>query len=50
MLEVGMKAPDFTLLDKRGDSVSLSDFLGKKVVLYFYSKDNTPGWRTQQPL
>ena len=43
MLEVGMKAPDFTLLDKRGNSVSLSDFLGKKVVLYFYPKDSTPG-------
>ena len=47
MLEVGMKAPDFTLLDKRGNSVSLSDFLGKKVVLYFYPKDNTPGCTRQ---
>lgn len=43
MLELGMKAPNFTLLDKDGNSVSLSDFLGKKVVLYFYPKDNTPG-------
>ena len=47
MLEVGMKAPDFTLLDKRGNNVSLSDFLGKKVVLYFYSKDNTSGCTRQ---
>ena len=47
MLEVGMKAPDFTLLDKRGNSVSLSDFLGKKVVLYFYPKDNTSGCTRQ---
>ena len=47
MLEVGMKAPDFTLLDKRGNSVSLSDFLGKKVVLYFYPKDSTSGCTRQ---
>ena len=47
MLEVGMKAPDFTLLDKRGNSVNLSDFLGKKVVLYFYPKDSTPGCTRQ---
>ena len=47
MLKVGMKAPDFTLLDKRGNSVSLSDFLGKKVVLYFYPKDSTPGCTRQ---
>ncbi|MBE6962754.1 MAG: thioredoxin-dependent thiol peroxidase [Ruminococcaceae bacterium] len=47
MFEVGMKAPDFTLLDKRGNSVSLSDFLGKKVVLYFYPKDSTPGCTRQ---
>ena len=47
MLEVGMKAPDFTLLDKRGNSISLSDFLGKKVVLYFYPKDSTPGCTRQ---
>ena len=43
MLEVGMKAPDFSLLDKDGNTVRLSDFQGKKVVLYFYPKDNTPG-------
>ena len=43
MLEVGTKAPDFTLQDKHGNPVSLSDFQGRKVVLYFYPKDNTPG-------
>ena len=42
-----MKAPDFTLSDKDGNAVSLSDFLGKKVVLYFYPKDNTPGCTRQ---
>ena len=47
MLEVGMKAPDFTLNDKDGNAVSLSDFAGKKVVLYFYPKDNTPGCTRQ---
>ena len=47
MLESGMNAPDFTLQDKDGRSVSLSDFRGKKVVLYFYSKDNTPGCTRQ---
>ena len=47
MLEVGMKAPDFTLQDKDGRSVSLSDFYGKRVVLYFYPKDNTPGCTRQ---
>jgi len=47
MLEVGMKAPEFTLSDKDGTTVSLSDFLGKKVVLYFYPKDNTPGCTRQ---
>lgn len=47
MLEVGTKAPEFTLPDKDGNSVSLSDFLGKKVVLYFYPKDNTPGCTKQ---
>ena len=47
MLEVGMKAPNFTLPDKNGNMVSLSDFLGKKVVLYFYPKDNTPGCTRQ---
>ena len=47
MLENGMKAPEFTLFDKDGNVVSLSDFLGKKVVLYFYPKDNTPGCSRQ---
>lgn len=47
MLETGTKAPDFTLLDKNGAEVSLSDFLGKKVVLYFYPRDNTPGCTRQ---
>ena len=42
-----MKAPDFTLPDKDGNQVSLSDFKGKKVVLYFYPKDNTPGCTRQ---
>ena len=47
MLEIGMKAPEFTLNDKDGNSVTLSDFEGKKVVLYFYPKDNTPGCTRQ---
>ena len=47
MLEVGMKAPNFMLPDKNGNMVSLSDFFGKKVVLYFYPKDNTPGCTRQ---
>jgi len=47
MLEVGTKAPDFTLPDKYGNNVRLSDFLGKKIVLYFYPKDNTPGCTRQ---
>ena len=47
MLENGIKAPDFTLPDKDGNLVSLSDFLGKKVILYFYPKDNTPGCTRQ---
>ena len=47
MLEVGMKAPQFTLPDKDGNMVSLTDFIGKKIVLYFYPKDNTPGCTRQ---
>ena len=47
MLEIGTKAPEFTLPDKDGNPVSLSDFAGKKVVLYFYPRDNTPGCTRQ---
>lgn len=47
MLEIGMKAPAFTLPDKDGNPVSLSDFAGRKVVLYFYPRDNTPGCTRQ---
>ncbi len=47
MLEVGIKAPDFELLDQNGDIVTLSQYLGKKVVLYFYPRDNTPGCTKQ---
>jgi len=43
MLKVGDKAPAFTLVDDSGKKVSLKDFKGKKVVLYFYPKDLTPG-------
>ena len=47
MIKEGTKAPNFTLNDKDGNAVSLSDFIGKKVVLYFYPKDNTPGCSRQ---
>jgi len=47
MLKEGMKAPDFALPDKDGKVVRLSDFVGKKVVVYFYPKDNTPGCTRQ---
>ena len=47
MIKEGTKAPEFTLNDKDGNAVSLSDFLGKKVVVYFYPKDNTPGCSKQ---
>lgn len=47
MLEKGTKAPEFTLLDKDGNEVRLSDFAGRKVVLYFYPRDNTPGCTRQ---
>lgn len=47
MLEVGTKAPAFTLPDKDGRPVRLSDFLGRKVVLYFYPRDNTSGCTRQ---
>ena len=47
MLKQGSKAPDFTLPDHNGNMVSLHDFAGKKVVVYFYPKDNTPGCTRQ---
>lgn len=47
MLKIGDKAPVFTLQDRTGENVSLSDFWGKKVVIYFYPKDNTPGCTRQ---
>lgn len=47
MLEAGTKAPDFALLDKDDKEVRLSDFAGKRVVLYFYPRDNTPGCTRQ---
>ena len=47
MLETGSKAIDFTLPDEHGNPVALHDFRGKKVVLYFYPKDNTPGCTKQ---
>jgi len=47
MITVGCKAPEFTLSDKNNKEVSLADFIGKKVVLYFYPKDNTPGCTRQ---
>ena len=47
MLDIGMKAPAFTLPDGEGNEVSLESFIGRKVVLYFYPKDNTPGCTRQ---
>ncbi len=47
MLEIGTKAPEFTLPDQNGDMKSLSDYRGKKVVLYFYPKDMTAGCTKQ---
>ena len=47
MLSIGMQAPAFTLRDSTDKEISLSDFLGQKVVLYFYPKDNTPGCTRQ---
>ena len=47
MLETGIKAPEFSLPDKEGKMTSLNDFKGKKVVIYFYSRDNTPGCTRQ---
>ncbi len=47
MLTVGTKAPEFTLPDQNGDMHTLGEFAGKKVILYFYPKDNTPGCTKQ---
>lgn len=47
MLEAGTKAPEFALPDQDGNTVALADFRGKKVVLYFYPRDNTPGCTRQ---
>ena len=47
MIKEGMKAPEFTLPDKDGNQVSLADFLGKKLVVYFYPRDNTSGCTKQ---
>ena len=47
MIEIGTKAPDFELQDQNGKIHRLSDYLGKKVILYFYPKDNTPGCTKQ---
>ncbi len=47
MLEINQKAPDFILEDADGNKHSLSDYLGKKVILYFYPKDNTSGCTAQ---
>lgn len=47
MLEIGKKAPLFKLKNQNGDEISLIDFRGKKVILYFYPKDNTPGCTTE---
>ncbi|WAW14496.1 thioredoxin-dependent thiol peroxidase [Peptostreptococcus equinus] len=46
-MKIGEKAIDFTLKDKNGKDVSLSDYKGKKIILYFYPKDNTPGCTKQ---
>jgi peroxiredoxin Q/BCP len=43
MLKIGDKAPDFSGIDHDGNPITLSDFKGSKLVLYFYPKDNTPG-------
>lgn len=47
MLETGIKAPEFTLPDQNGEMHNLTDYRGKKVILYFYPKDNTPGCTKQ---
>lgn len=47
MLKIGAQAPDFTVNDQDGNPIRLSDYKGKKVVLYFYPKDSTPGCTAQ---
>lgn len=47
MLKVGMKAPEFSLENQNGELINLKDYLGKKVVIYFYPKDHTPGCTKQ---
>ena len=47
MLEIGTKAPEFSLPDENGEIKNLSDYKGKKLILYFYPKDNTPGCTKQ---
>jgi len=47
MLQEGIKAPEFTLQSANGLDINLSDFIGKKVILYFYPRDNTPGYTTE---
>jgi len=44
---IGEKAPDFNLPSSNGDNIKLSDYLGQKVIIYFYPKDNTPGWKLE---
>ena len=47
MLKEGTKAPEFTLEDQDGKSVSLKDFIGQKILIWFYPKASTPGWTTE---
>ncbi len=47
MLEIGKPAPDFVAKDQNGEQITLSQFKGKKVILYFYPRDNTPGCTAQ---
>ena len=46
-LKFGDKAPSFDSINQYGDKISLSDFIGRKVILYFYPRDNTPGCTAQ---
>ncbi len=46
-LEIGQKAPAITTTNQNGETINLADFIGKKVILYFYPKDNTPGCTTE---